>query len=172
MKGAFADNGPASMYKLSPILLAGSLLFGTAALASSPLEERTAALATRYLQVWSVSGAASVRSVPSLYERATTFYGRTYTHHELIAEKRRAIRRWPIRHYAHHPGTMRIKCDLPNRRCMARSIIDFRVASPQRGKVKDGSAKFVLGINFARRHPRLFYEGGSVNAPRPRPRSS
>jgi hypothetical protein len=160
------------MDTLSPIFLAGSLLFGTAALASSPLEERTAAFATRYLQAWSANGAASVRSVPILYERAPTFYGRTYTHHELMAEKRQAIRRWPIRHYAHHPGTMRIKCDLPNRRCVARSIIDLRVASPPRGTVKDGSAKFVLGINFARRNPRIFYEGGSVNAPRPRPRSS
>jgi hypothetical protein len=160
------------MHKLSPIFLAGSLLFGTAALASTPLEERTAALARRYLQVWSVNGAASVRSVPSLYERATTFYGRTYTHHQLMAEKRRAIRRWPIRHYAHHPGTMRVRCDVPGRRCVARSIIDFRVASPHRGTTKHGSATFVLGVNFARPNPRIFYEGGSVNAPRPRPRSS
>jgi hypothetical protein len=158
------------MHKLSPIFLTGALLFGTTALASSRLEERTAAIATRYLHVWSVDGAASVRSVPGLYERATTFCGRTYTYHELMAEKRRAIRRWPIRHYAHLPGTMRIKCDLPNRRCMARSIIDFRVASPQRGTVKHGSAKFVLGINFARPTPRIFYEGGSVNARRAMPR--
>jgi hypothetical protein len=162
------------MHKLSPILLAGFVLFGTTALASSPLEERTAALATRYLQVWSVNGATSVRSVPTLYERATTFYGRTYTHHQLMAEKRRAIRRWPIRHYAHHPGTMRVRCDVPNRRCVAHSIIDFRVASPHRGALKHGSATFVLGINFARSNPRIFYEGASVNAPRamPRPRSS
>ena len=159
------------MHKLSPIFLAGFLLFGTAALASNPLEERTAALATRYLKVWSLDGAASVRNVPILYERATTFYGRTYTHHELMAEKRRAIRRWPIRHYAHHPGTMRIKCDSPNRRCFARSVIDFRVASPQRGTVNRGSAKFVLGINFARPSPRIFYEGGSVNTRRAMPRS-
>jgi hypothetical protein len=159
------------MHKLSPVFLAGSLLFGTAALASTRLEERTAAIATRYLQVWSVDGAASVRGVPSLYERAATFYGRTYTHHQLIGEKRRAIRRWPIRRYAHHPGTMRIKCDLPSRRCMVRSIIDYRVASPQRGIVKHGSAKFVLGISFARPTPRIFYEGGNVNARRAMPRS-
>jgi hypothetical protein len=162
------------MHKLSPIILAFCLVFGTAALASSPLEERTAVIAKRYLQVWSADGAASVRSVPSLYEGAATFYGRTYTHHELMAEKRRAIRRWPIRRYAHHPGTMRIKCDLPSRRCTARSVIDFRVASPRRGTIKHGSAKFVLGISFARPSPRIFYEGGSVNARKatPRPRQA
>jgi hypothetical protein len=159
--------------KLSLILLAYSILAcGTAASASSRLERETAVIATRYLQVWSSDGAASVASVPRLYQRTVTFYGRRYTHHQLMAEKRRAIRRWPIRHYAHHPGTMRIDCDLPDRKCMSRSIIDFRVEHPRWGTVKQGSARFALGINFAGPSPRIFYEGGSVNARRVVPRES
>ena len=154
------------MLKLPIIALSSCLVFGTAAWASSPLEMRTATLATRYLQVWSFEGARSVRTVPELYERRVTFYGQRYTHHQLMAEKRRAIRRWPVRRYAHRPGTLRIECDMRFRTCVARSIIDFAVANPRGGLAKHGSAKFALGINFAGPHPRIFYEGGSVNSRR------
>jgi hypothetical protein len=154
------------MLKLPIIGLGSCLLFGTAAWAAEPLEIRTGTLATRYLQVWSSDGATSVRSVPDLYERRVTFYGQQYTHHQLMAEKRRAIRRWPVRRYAHRPGTLRIKCDRRHQTCMASSIIVFAVANPPRGLAKHGSAKFALGINFAGPHPRIFYEGGSVNSRR------
>jgi hypothetical protein len=151
------------MLKLSPIFVLSAFLdSGVAASASSPLEQRTAAIATRYLYVWSFDGLRSVRSVRDWYERAVSFYGQTYTHHQLMSEKRRAILRWPIRHYAHRPGTMRIKCGVADRRCTAWSIIDFHVSNPRRGTAKRGSAKFALGISVAGKTPRIFREGGSV----------
>src|SRR4051794_40278894 len=105
--GAGGLNWCAYMLKLPIIGLGSCLLFGTAASTAGPLEIRTGTLATRYLQVWSSDGATAIRSVPDLYERRVTFYGQQYTHHQLMAEKRRAIRRWPVRRYAHRPGTLR-----------------------------------------------------------------
>jgi len=70
------------------LVLAILLASGTAAGAATSMEKRTAVIATRYLQVWSFNGAASVRSVPHLYERTVTFYRQTYTHRQLMAEKR------------------------------------------------------------------------------------
>lgn len=128
-------------------------------------------IATRYLQVWSSNGAAAVESVRRTYMPAVAFYGRTYTHRQLVAEKRRAIRRWPVRRYAHRPGTMHIACDVSHNRCTARSIMDFAVANPARGAAKRGSARFALGIDFAGPSPRIFYEGGSLNSRRSRSRS-
>jgi hypothetical protein len=160
------------MLKPAPIVLLTTLLVtGTPAGAASPMRERTAMFATRYLQVWSSDGTTSVASVPRLYEPTVAFYYQTYTHRELMAEKRRAIQRWPVRRYAHRPGTMRIACDLRQQRCMARSIIDFRVENTRQGTAKQGSAKFDLGITFAGQEPRIFYEGGSLNSRRARSRS-
>jgi hypothetical protein len=119
-------------------------------------------LATRYLQVWSSNGALAVASVPRIYRQRVTFYGRSYSHQQLVAEKRQAIRRWPLRRYAHRPGTMRISCDVPQKRCMASSIIDYAVESPARGAANRGAARFALGIDFAGPSPRIFHEGGSV----------
>lgn len=135
------------------------------------MRERTAMFATRYLQVWSSSGTASVSGVPRLYEPTVAFYNQVYTHRELISEKRRAIQRWPVRRYIHRPGTMRIACDLSRRRCTARSIIDFKVENPRRGSAKHGSARFELGVSFAGQQPRIFYEGGSLSRRQPRNRS-
>jgi hypothetical protein len=160
------------MLKFSPIcVLAALLASGTAAPAASRMEERTASIATRYLQAWSFDGAASVQGVPRLYERRVAFYRQTYTHDQLIAEKRRAIQQWPVRRYVHRPGTMRIVCDVPQQKCTARSIIDFSVKNPGRGMAKNGSAKFDLGISFAGASPRIFYESGSLNSRRAKSRS-
>lgn len=162
------------MARLSPILIFGALLaFGSTASAASlaEMQERTAVIATRYLQVWSSNGPASVAGVPYVYGPTVTFYGQTYTQNRLMAEKRAAIRQWPVRRCAHRPGSMQVLCNISELKCAARSIIDFVAENPARGTVKRGSARFDLGISFAGTQPRILYEGGSLNSQRARARS-
>jgi hypothetical protein len=153
---------------LSALLACGS----TASAASlADMQERTAVIATRYLQVWSSNGPASVAGVPYVYGPTVIFYGQTYTQDRLMAEKRAAIRQWPIRRYSHRPGSMQVLCSMSELKCVARSIIDFVAENPARGTAKRGSAKFDLGISFAGALPRILYEGGSLNIQRARARS-
>jgi len=126
------------------------------------MEQRTAEIATRYLQVWSSNDVGAVANVPYIYGQRVTFYGRPYSQSQLIAEKRRAIKQWPIRHYSHRPGAMRIYCNFENQKCGARSIIDFQVHNPERRLAKRGSARFDLGISFAGPKPLILWEGGSL----------
>lgn len=98
-----------------------------------------------------------------MYGDTIKFYGRNYTQKQLMAEKRKVIQQWPKRNYVHRPGTMQIFCNANSRKCAARSIIDFTASNETRGTVKSGSAKFDLGISFAEPHPRILYEGGSLN---------
>jgi hypothetical protein len=142
--------------------LAGALLLGSAAQAQSlsQMEPQAATVAERYLAVWSESGDASIAGVPYVYGPTVTFYGRTLTQRGLIEEKRRAVRRWPVRHYEHRPGTMRVICNEAARRCAARSIIDYAVSNPSTGKRARGSATFDLGISFAGPRPVILYETG------------
>lgn len=127
------------------------------------MQGSTAAIATRYLQVWSSNNVASVESVPYVYGPRVQFYGQSYTQGQLMAEKRRAIHAWPIRRYVHRPGSMQVICNVPEQKCAARSIIDFQIESPRRRAAKRGSARFDLGISFAGPRPRILYEGGSLN---------
>ena len=98
-----------------------------------------------------------------MYGPSVMFYGQRYTQPQLMAEKRRAIQQWPVRRYVHRPGTLRVICNAAARKCAARSTIDFEVSNPGRGTRKAGSAKFDLGVSFAEGHPRILYEGGSLN---------
>ncbi|MFC5555275.1 hypothetical protein [Methylobacterium iners] len=157
------------MLKSRSVLLAiGAISSASSAVATSPaqMQERTAYIAERYLQIWSSGNAAAVTGVPYMYGPTVQFYGRVYSQDQLIDEKRRAIRQWPVRRYVHRPGTMRITCNVPQRKCAARSIIDFSVSNPARQTGKTGSARFDLGISFAERQPRILYEGGSLNSRR------
>ena len=158
------------------MLKPASLLIFAAAMAFAPsaravdLDEtrvRAASFATGYLQLWSSDNTAPIARVPDMYARTVTFYGRRYTQDQLIAEKRRAIQRWPSRRYVHRPGTMQVSCNLSAQRCVTRSIIDFEVSSYRRHAAKRGSARFDLGISFAERGPRIVHEaGGSSNTRR------
>jgi hypothetical protein len=145
------------------ILMAGLLACGSAQATSlSEMRERTAEIATRYLQVWSSNDAAAVQGVPYVYGSSVRFYGRNYTQAMLMDEKRRAIRQWPIRRYVHRPGTLNVICNEATQKCAARSITDFQVENPARGTFKRGSARFDLGVSFEGPRPRILYEGGSL----------
>jgi len=143
--------------------MSGLLACGSAQAASlSEMRERTAEIATRYLQVWSSNDAAAVQGVPYVYGPSVRFYGRNYTQAMLMDEKRRAIRQWPIRRYVHRPGTLNVICNEATQKCAARSITDFQVENPARGTFKRGSARFDLGVSFEGPRPRILYEGGSL----------
>lgn len=124
------------------------------------MESEAASIANRYLAVWSESGEASLAGVPYVYGPTVTFYGRNLSQRGLIDEKRRAVRRWPVRRYVHRPGTLRVICNEASRRCAARSIIDYQVANPAAGTRARGAATFDLGISFAGARPVILYEAG------------
>lgn len=130
---------------------------------TAEMEARTAAIAERYLEVWSQDGGLAVEGVPYVYGPTVRFYGRTYTQAQLMAEKSRAIRQWPVRRYVQRPGTVKIICSATEMKCGLRSVIDFVAENPVRGTVKRGSARFDLGVSFAGPQPRILYEGGSLN---------
>ena len=132
------------------------------AMSLNEMKARTVEIAHRYLQVWSSSNWASLEGVPYAYGPRVRFYGRNYTHADLLAEKERFIRQWPVRHYVHRPGSMQIICNEVKQRCGIRSIIDFTAANPARGTEKHGSARFDLGISFEGPHPVILYEGGTI----------
>ena len=155
------------MARLTPALalLAGLASASAArALTVADMEERTAIIAERYLQVWSQDGASAVDGVPYVYGPTVRFYGRPYTREQLMAEKRRAIVQWPERRFVQRPGTVRVVCNEAELRCTSRSIIDFEARNPRRGTSKRGSARFELGVGFAGPNPQILHEGGSLNS--------
>ena len=126
------------------------------------MQQLSAKLARSYLQTWSSSTRAALMHVPQLYAPQISFYGRRLDHHKLMREKARFLQRWPVRSYAHRPGTMRISCDARAARCLVRSVVDWRAESPVRRAVSRGVSRFEQGIDLSGSRPRVFLERGAV----------
>jgi len=135
----------------------------------SSLAHRSADLTRSYLHTWSTNGRAALADVPRLYAPQVSFYGRLLNHDALTREKAQFLRRWPIRHYALRPGTMRVTCDAQGQRCAVRSIIDWRAASSARKVSSRGSSTFAQEMDFAASRPLIFRESGAV-IPQRKPR--
>jgi hypothetical protein len=88
------------------LLAAACVAYAPASLAQSPMIAMRKAsfdLTTSYLQVWSTAQAASPAYVARIYAPRIRFYGRMVDRNGLVQEKRRFVRRWPVRHYALRP---------------------------------------------------------------------
>jgi hypothetical protein len=126
------------------------------------MRELSADLATSYLRIWSSGNDAALADVEEVYAPRVRFYGRMLDRRGLVQEKMRFTRRWPIRRYAHRPGTMRVTCDPGRRACLVKSVIDWEAASPARRAASRGSSVFELGVGFTGPQPVVLYEGGEV----------
>jgi hypothetical protein len=124
--------------------------------------DRSADLANSYLRLWSSTDEAALADVHEIYAPRVTFFGRRMDRRSLTAEKKRFVRRWPIRTYAHRPGTMRVQCNPTSRACVVKSIIDWKAVAPRRGVVSRGSSRFELGVDFSGTQPLVLYENGRV----------
>jgi hypothetical protein len=138
----------------------GCMSLPASAQSVAEMQQRSAIIAQRYLQVWSSSDELSIEGVPYVYGPRVTFYGRSLDWRGLQNEKRRAVRQWPVRSYEHRPGSMEVICNENTRRCAVRSIIDYAVSNPNTGRRARGSATFDLGISFAGARPSILYETG------------
>jgi hypothetical protein len=119
-------------------------------------------LTKSYLQVWSSNQRAALADVEQVYGPIIVFYGQTFEQRHLAAEKRRFVRRWPVRSYALRPGTTRVQCSLGAQGCTVNAIVDWEVRAPARREVSRGSSHFKLGIDLSGPQPAVSSEGGRV----------
>lgn len=125
------------------------------------MQARSTEIAQRYLATWSSDGEASIADVPQVYGPRVQFYGRNLSYAGLAAEKRRAMRQWPLRSYAIRPGSTEVVCNQSTLKCAVRAIVDYRVAD-RRGREGSGATTFELGVSFAGPRPVVLYENGRV----------
>ena len=128
------------------------------------IEQRSAALSHSYLRTWSSSRGASAAEVHRVYGPRVQFYGRSVNRAELVREKQRFVRRWPVRRFAHQPGTLRVACNGTKHTCTVKSVIGWKTSAPARRAVSAGSSKFEQRVVFTapRSQPSVIYENGVV----------
>ena len=106
------------------------------------LEEEAYLLLTSMNQLWSQPNDQSLPLIPSYYAQTIDFYGDIISQAELVSEKEKFAKRWPLRQYFVEPGSAKISCTLAG--CMVTSIINWSARSPERNAQASGRSTWDL----------------------------
>src|SRR5215207_11032199 len=125
-------------------------------------EAATAAetLAGAYLDYWSAPNAVTLDATPDFYAPRVEFHGREMSARALYEEKRRFVRRWPVRHYVARPESTEATCS--GETCTVRTTFDYRASNPESGRRSQGVANLELEISFAGGAPVIVAETSRV----------
>jgi hypothetical protein len=132
--------------------------------AEPPREQVARQLAVDYLDFWSAPNSLTLEVMPDFYGSTVEFHGRAMSASALMEEKRRFVRRWPVRSYSARIDTLRASCSLSGPICTVRGVFDFTAISPERGRRSQGTADLELQISFAGDRPIIIAETSRVSA--------
>lgn len=112
-----------------------------------------------YLAAWSSENAAAPDLIAHFYGSQVRFYGNDISMRSLTDEKRRFVRRWPIRQYRARQGSVSAQCDSDTETCTVASLLDYAALNPARGRRASGTSDLELEISFATGRPEILKEG-------------
>jgi hypothetical protein len=142
----------------------GSAAGAPAPLAGPSLERAARQLAVDYLDFWSAPNSLALETMPDFYGSRVEFHGRDMSIGTLMEEKRRFVRRWPVRSYTARLDTLRASCAPSGDTCAVRGVFDYTAISPERGRRSQGVANLELQISFAGERPVIVSETSRVVA--------
>ena len=127
-------------------------------------EQAARQLAVDYLDFWSAPNALTLEVMPDFYGSKVEFHGREMSAQALMEEKRRFVRRWPVRSYTARIDTLRASCQASGTICTVRGVFDFTAISPERGRRSQGAADLELQVSLAGERPTILSETSRVAA--------
>jgi hypothetical protein len=128
----------------------------------SSQEQAARQLAVDYLDFWSAPNALTLEIMPDFYGPRVEFHGRAISADALMQEKRRFVRRWPVRSYTARIDTLRASCAPAAQTCTVSGLFDFTAISPERGRRSQGAANLELQVSFAGERPAIVSETSRV----------
>ena len=128
----------------------------------SGAEKAARRLAMDYLDFWSAPNALALESAPEFYAPRVEFHGREISARALFEEKRRFVRRWPVRSYSPRPETTTLRCEGTGSLCSFRTVFDFVAINPERLRRSEGVSTLELMISVVGERPVIVSETSRV----------
>jgi hypothetical protein len=101
-------------------------------------------------------------ATPDFYAPQVEFHGRAMSARALYEEKRRFVRRWPLRSYVPRPESTEATCSASGQTCTVRTTFDYTASNPETGRRAQGAANLELVISFAGGAPVIVSETSRV----------
>ena len=100
----------------------------------------------------------------SIYPTVVDYYGKPTPKRVVMAEKRRFVDRWPIRHTWPHTESPqpRITCDGARPECEISGLRDFDSVNPTRSARSTGTFRYHYEVSFAASTPLILSEDSRV----------
>lgn len=108
------------------LILLATLLACSPALAQSGPEPGDEGAIQAYLGMWSHNADVTAAAVDRFYAPTVVYYGKRFSRAQVLADKLRYIRAWPVRHYSEVPGSIEAHCNPDRSRCRVSVIMAWR----------------------------------------------
>ena len=79
-----------------------------------------------YLALWSHNGDITAAAVSRFYAPDVVYYGKRLTRAQVLADKLRYIRAWPVRRYTEVPGSIQAHCNADRSVCRVSVVMSWR----------------------------------------------
>ena len=94
------------------------------------------------------------------------YYGKSTLRAEVLKDKERYVKRWPVRAYRLLTDTIRTSCNESQSSCQVSGLLEFNLSNPATGKTSAGTSSFEYGIRFGPDGGRIFSENGKLQSAR------
>ena len=94
------------------------------------------------------------------------YYGKSTARADVLKDKERYVRSWPVRSYRLLADTIRTSCNEGQSSCQVSGLLEFNLSNPANGKTSAGTSSFEYGIRFGPDGGRIFSENGKVQSAR------
>ena len=126
------------------------------------LEDRSRAFVTDYFEALSSDTQSALMFIREHYGARVSYFGK-WLDADSIAERRaKLFERWPQRSYRVSPKSLQIICNRVTLRCRVQTIVDWKLANPDRDWDASGVERNVLELAFDSGQPRIVFEGAEL----------
>jgi uncharacterized caspase-like protein len=94
------------------------------------------------------------------------YYGKSTVRAEVLKDKERYVKSWPVRVYRLLTDTMQTSCNEGQSSCQVSGLLEFNLSNPANGKTSAGTSSFEYGIRFGAEGGRIFSENGKIQSAR------
>ena len=120
------DRSPVLIRSASILAVVATLVGGGAACAQAGPGPGDEGAIQAYLAMWSRNADVTSAAVDRFYAPSVVYYGKRFSRAEVLADKLRYIKAWPVRHYAEVPGSIRASCNQDRSRCHVSVVMTWR----------------------------------------------
>ncbi len=144
--------------KHTALFAVASLLAATVAPAFAASNDD--AVLAGFFAMWDDNARVTPQAVAAHYGQHVVYYGRSMTPSEVYADKRAFVRRWPNRHYAVVPGSVRKTCNAAFSQCDIEVILAWRASSAERSAAAGGQSRVHLVLIREDGELKIVHESG------------